>query len=86
MTTAIGFVSMSALLLRLSLDSGFFGFGYSEVVFLFTEFPLCQQSGFFFFFAFKIFCCTQTHTWLFRSQIFIFQKEIKVLKDILLRV
>jgi len=53
MTTAIGFVSMSALLLRLSLDSGFFGFGYSEVVFLFTEFPLCQQSGFFFFVAHK---------------------------------
>jgi hypothetical protein len=46
---------MSALLLRLSLDSGFFGFGYSEVVFLFTEFPLCQQSGFFFFLHLRYF-------------------------------
>jgi hypothetical protein len=25
------------------------------------------------FFAFKIFCCTQTHTWLFKKSLFIFQ-------------
>jgi hypothetical protein len=65
MTTAVGFVSMSALYLALFLDSIFSEFGCHDVVFLFTEFPLRQQiSCLFYFSAFKIFCCTQTHTWL----------------------
>jgi len=43
MTTAMSFVSTSALKLTLFLDSGFPGFDCPGVVFLFTEFPLCQQ-------------------------------------------
>jgi len=43
MTTAMVFVSMSALQLALFLDSGVPGFGCPGMVFLFTEFPLHQQ-------------------------------------------
>jgi hypothetical protein len=43
MTTAMGFVSTSALQLALFSDSGFPGFGCPEVVFLFIEFTLRQQ-------------------------------------------
>jgi hypothetical protein len=46
MTTAIGFVSTSAL----SLDSEFLEFGCPEVIFLFTEFPLHQQISCLFYF------------------------------------
>jgi hypothetical protein len=59
----------------LFLDSGFPEFGCSGVVFLFTEFPFRQQiSCLFYFFVFKIFCYTQTHTWLLEVIILFFKK------------
>jgi len=36
----IGYVSVTVYVLALSSDSGFPEFGYPEVVFLLTEFPL----------------------------------------------
>jgi len=62
MTTAIGFVSTSALLLALSLDSGFLRFGYFGVVFLFTEFPLRQQISCLFYFPYLRYFVGHEHT------------------------
>jgi hypothetical protein len=62
MTTAMGFVSTSALLLALSLDSGFPRFGCSGVVFLFTEFPLRQQISCLFYFPHLRYFVAHEHT------------------------
>jgi hypothetical protein len=41
---AYRYVSVTVYVLALSSDSGFPGFGYPIVVFLFIEFPLCLQN------------------------------------------
>jgi muramoyltetrapeptide carboxypeptidase LdcA involved in peptidoglycan recycling len=44
MIVVSGYMSVTALLLALSLNSGIPGFDYPGVVFLLIEFSLCQQN------------------------------------------